>query len=298
MPRHFNDHVELRTGGCMNAPVLSPVAGGEAAVFSCRAPDPDDKSANLAENQDGCLLVRVDGRCGVLAVADGLGGRPGGGRASDAALRALVSALGQDARKQRDAAARSANGNGEASLRDRILDGFELADRAVGTIGLGAATTLAVVEIDGQTIRPYHTGDSMILVIGGGGRLKLQTVQHSPVGYAVESGLLEERAAMHHLERHVVSNLIGAEGMRIEIGSAMELAARDTVVLASDGLFDNLHVDEIAECIRSGPLEAGAGALLEMARRRMCEPRDGEPCKPDDLTFIAYRPANGDREEA
>ncbi len=297
MTRHFNEQVELRAGACMIAPVVSTVAGGEAAIYSCRAPHLEDEPPEGSANEDGCLLVRIDGRRGVLAVADGLGGRPGGGRASDAALRALASAVGGDAGKK-PAAAPPAKGNGETPLRDRILNGFELANQAVSAIGTGAATTLAVVEIDGRTIRPYHTGDSTILVIGGGGRLKLQTVQHSPVGYAVESGLLEARAAMHHAERHVVSNLIGVEGMRIEIGSAIELAARDTVVLASDGLFDNLHVEEIADCIRSGPLEAGANAMVEAARRRMLRPSDGEPSKPDDLTFIAYRPVGGDREGA
>ena len=62
---------------------------------------------------------------------------------------------------------------------------------------------------------------------------------------------------MHHSQRHVVSNVIGSPDMRIEIGSAIEMDLRDTLVLASDGLSDNLHVTEIVEYVRKGPLEQG-----------------------------------------
>ena len=49
-------------------------------------------------------------------------------------------------------------------------------------LGAGSATTLAVAEVVGQTVRTYHVGDSPIWVFGQRGRLKLQTVPHSPVG--------------------------------------------------------------------------------------------------------------------
>jgi len=132
-------------------------------------------------------------------------------------------------------------------------------------------------------------GDSMILVVGQRGKIKLQTVSHSPVGYAVESGLLDEAEAMHHEDRHLVSNMLGMTDMRIEVGSAIELAARDTLLLASDGLFDNLHVHEIVERIRKGPLAQVMQDLAAQCRGRMQAATDGQPSKPDDLTFVAFR---------
>jgi serine/threonine protein phosphatase PrpC len=140
----------------------------------------------------------------------------------------------------------------------------------------------------------------MILLIGQRGRLKLQTVAHSPVGFAVEAGLLDEDKAMHHAQRHLVSNVLGAPDMRIEVGSQRRIAPRDTLVLASDGLSDNLRTDEIVALLRTGPLDAACDRLAELARARMYAPSDGEPSKPDDLTFVAFRavraarPASGD----
>ncbi len=57
---------------------------------------------------------------------------------------------------------------------------------------------------------------------------------------------------MHHEERHLVSNVVGTDDMRIELGPPLKLARYDTVLLASDGLLDNLYTDEIVELIRKG----------------------------------------------
>jgi len=138
-------------------------------------------------------------------------------------------------------------------------------------------------------MRAYHAGDSMVLVTGQRGRIKWLTIPHSPVGYAVEAGLLDRGDALHHEDLHLVSNLLGGQGMRIELGASLELSPRDTVVLASDGLSDNLHLDEIVDRVRKGPLCQAVAALAALGRQRMAASAEGVPSKPDDLTFIAIR---------
>jgi serine/threonine protein phosphatase PrpC len=129
----------------------------------------------------------------------------------------------------------------------------------------------------------------VILLCGQRGKLKMQTVSHSPIGYAVEAGLIQEEDAIHHEERHVISNVIGSDQMRIEIGPPIEMAARDTLVIASDGLVDNLLPTEIVEFVRTGPLNRAVADLVSEARRRMANQDGNAPCNPDDLTVIAYR---------
>ena len=249
---------------------MCALADGEAAVFSSRSPD------KQTPNEDAAAVICIDERSSVLVVADGMGGLPAGEEASNLAIRTL-----------RESILHSTGGEG-SSLRAAILDGFEAANRAVGELG-GAATTLAVVELQDNTIRPYHVGDSMIMVVGQRGKIKLQTVAHSPVGYAVEAGFLDEAEAMYHQERHYVSNMLGASDMHITIGSAIELAPRDTILLASDGLLDNLHTDEIINFIRKGDLQQQSARMVELAQSRMTHPGGGHPSKADDLTFIACR---------
>ena len=59
----------------------------------------------------------------------------------------------------------------------------------------------------------------------------------------------------------------------------MEMAPRDTLVLASDGLFDNLLPSEIVEFVRSGPLDQAVSDLAEEAQRRMTSQLGSAPCK-------------------
>lgn len=239
---------------------------GRVGVFSTRSPGKE------VDNEDAAAVIPFDAERGILAVADGMGGQPAGATASNLSLEELVrvSRSGDD-------------------LRATVLNGFEQANRAVTGLGVGAATTLAVVEVQGPAVRPYHAGDSMILLVGQRGLIKHQTISHSPVGYAVEAGLIDEDDALHHEDRHLISNMIGTPEMRIEVGPAMNMAPLDTLLLATDGLFDNLTVPEIVETIRKGPLEKIVAQLATQSLQRMREPRDDHPSKPDDLTFIVYR---------
>ncbi len=256
--------------GEMDEVVVHEIASGEVALFSCRSPGRD------GPNEDCAAVLPLGDHACVLAVADGLGGNRAGARASALAIETLEAVL-------REAHA------AQTPLRTAVLDGIERANQAIRALGVGACTTLAAVEVDGDAIRPYHVGDSQILLIGQRGRLKLQTVAHSPVGFAVEAGLLDEGEAMHHEQRHLVSNVLGSPDMRIEVGSQQRIAARDTLLLASDGLSDNLHTDEIIALLRTGSLDAACDRLAELARTRMYAPSDSEPSKPDDLTFVAFR---------
>jgi len=171
-----------------------------------------------------------------------------------------------------------------------LLKGFEQANDKVQALGVGAGTTLAVLEIDGRLVRPYHVGDSLILIVGQRGKIKFQSIAHSPVGYAVESGMLDEDEAMHHEDRAVVSNVVGSPSMSVAVGPELTLAPRDTALIASDGLSDNLRLQEIVDRIRMGPLEEVCLALASDAKKRMHSQTAGVPSKPDDLTFVLYRP--------
>jgi serine/threonine protein phosphatase PrpC len=254
----------------MNQPVLAPFVDGQAAVFTAKSPD------KPTSNEDAAALIPFDDSSGVLVVADGVGGTRAGEAASRCTVEALRAALRNGARD-------------DQALRTAVLNGIENANRAVLELGVGAATTLALVELQASALRPYHIGDSMILAVGQRGRVKLRTVSHSPVGFAVEAGLLDEKEALHHEERHLVSNVIGTPEMRIEVGASLSLMSRDTVLLGSDGLFDNVHLEEIVELIRKGPLDRAALRLAELATHRMHDAQEGQPSKPDDLTFVLFR---------
>jgi len=265
------DQAVICIGEVERGPQLQTIANGTACLYTARSPARD------RPNEDALAVIPFDEDSAVIAVADGVGGLPAGGVAAGAAVRALQYAL-QFSRERGQ------------TLRSAILDGIEQANQAVLESGVGAAATFAVVELEGRRMRPFHIGDCDILLIGQRGRLKLKTVAHSPVAQAVDAGMLDRHAAMHHVDRHLVSNVVGAADMRIEMGSWRTVAARDTLLVASDGLYDNLHLDEIVERARKGPLDRVALRLAELAHERMRGQELKEPSKPDDLSFVLYRP--------
>ena len=258
---------------------LMRVAGGAVAAWS--APRPGS-----TRSEDALLVLPVGEDNAVLAIADGMGGIPGGGTAAARAISALGAAV-------EDGLAAG------LSLQASILDGIGKANESVLSMGTGAATTLAVAELAAGQVRAYNVGDSEVLVFGQRGRLKLRTISHSPVGFALQAGLVDHEEALHHEDRHLVSNFVGSRDMRIEVGSTLRLAAMDTVVVCSDGLVDNLRLAEIAAIMRCGPLDVRLEALAHSARARMAGEADvaapgGQPSKPDDLSLLAFRRRPGD----
>jgi serine/threonine protein phosphatase PrpC len=266
------EHVSLFLGENERATADHSLPHGDVCVRSIRSPDKD------TPNEDAAAVIQVGQDSLVLAVADGVGGTPAGREASNAAVQTLSRVL--------EAVPRD-----EPQLRPAILDAVEEANKAVLGLARGAATTLVVAQLTASRLRSYHVGDSELLAVGQRGRIKQRVVPHSPTGFAVEAGLLDEDEAVQHDQRHVLFNVIGSPDMRVEIGPSLQLAKHDTVLLASDGLFDNLFIDEIVDSIRMGPLNEAADRLVERVRSRMQgEGAADQPCKPDDLTVVLFRP--------
>lgn len=266
----LTDLATVYAGISMESPCILDVMGGNVAVFTRHSPQKE------TVNEDSVAVIPATGDAIVLAVADGLGGLPAGDMASAIAVEMLANSVQ----------------NADASnLREAILDGIEMANREILNLGTGAATTLAVVEIRSNILRSYHIGDAGVLVTGQRGRRRLKTVPHSPTGYAQEAGLINEAEALDHKELNLVSNVVGSHDLRIEIGSLIRIAPRDTIVVASDGLLDNFLNEEIIEYVRCGKLHSAANSLATKSLSRM---KGSEPEKvgghPDDISFILYRP--------
>ena len=253
--------------GNMQAARIESLATGTVAIYSQRSHEKEPP------NEDSAVVIPIGQRGVVLAVADGVGGMPEGQKASRVALETLVESLSKARESTR--------------LRVSILDAIEKANRRILAMKAGA-TTLAIAQIVDHRVRTYHVGDSEVIVVGGGGVLKLQTLSHGPVAYGVHCGLIDPDEAMVHEARNLVSNVVGDRDMRIEIGPVRRLAVRDVVLLCSDGITDNLTIPEIADRISGKPIEAAAESIIEGLRIRREQNAD-RVFKEDDATFLIYR---------
>ena len=249
--------------------VVQPFLDGRVYSYSARCPD------KPRPNEDAAAIVPIARDAGLLAVADGLGGQPGAEQASGIAVRALATLACEPP--------------APGELSSALLRIIENASEQVAELGVGAGTTLVLAAVEDSLVRPMHVGDSTALMTDSSGRVKLTTVPHSPIGYALEAGLLTEEQALCHPDRHIISNMVGSPVMRIEVGPPIAFEAGDTLLLASDGVTDNLYFAELVAMIHAGSIERCGEVLARTCRDRMEADAEGEPCKPDDLTFLLFR---------
>ena len=226
--------------------------------------------------EDAAAIIPLNENRIALAIADGVGGSPSARKASATAVECLRNSLNQ------------INKHNERP-RTAILDGMEAANDELCHMGTGSATTLVVADIQENKVRTFHVGDSAAWLIGQRGVIKFQTIPHSPVGFGVEAGLIDVDEALKHDELHIINNVIGSNEMTIEMSTPTIISKRDTLLLASDGLFDNLLQDEIINIVRKGPIEKAMGNLLELANQRMQGMGKEGPSKPDDFSAILFR---------
>jgi serine/threonine protein phosphatase PrpC len=244
----------------------------EIVVFSSRSP------GKTTRNEDSIAWISWTGTL-LIVLADGVGGQPGGGDASELSVRLMVD--------------RFKNINDEQItmevFREGILDAFERANGEIRDLAIGSGSTLTAVAIVGDSVRVFNVGDSSSVICGGRGKMKFSNTPHSPTGYAVAAGLLNEDDALHHDERHLISNIVGSPDMHIDIGPVIKLDKLDRLVVASDGLWDNMYLDEVIDAVRVLPLSRAARLIIKTCSNRMSQDGDNWPGHADDLSFVVVR---------
>lgn len=257
-----------------NEAKLVSFCGGSVVGCSYRCPEKE------THNEDAAAVIQLSPTHGVLVVADGVGGQNAGDRAAQTAIQSIIEHCDKAEPGSR--------------LRMHLLDAIESANREILKWGLGAGATLIVAEYREGSVRIIHVGDAGAIVCSNRGNIKFMAVAHAPIAMAVEIGILDEEEALVHEDRNIISNCVGVADMKIEIGPRLTMAPRDTLVLASDGLFDNLTSEEITGSIRAGQFKPQVEQLIKTSRSRMLD-EDGSIGKADDLTILCFRKKQSQR---
>jgi serine/threonine protein phosphatase PrpC len=243
---------------------IQNISAGQVAVFSC-------PSTNQAEdNQDSAGFIPLRDNEVVLALSDGAGGHQGGQNASQTIIKALIDELLHD-------------DNHDQLIRASVLNALETANKTIIETKSGAGATACVVTIEKNIFRPFHVGDSIIAVIGQKGKLVYRNIEHSPIGYALRSELVDEKEIANAASNEVF-NLVGNAEMHIELGPEIELKSNDTIFICSDGITDIISLEECLKMIRAGEFSLVANQLAD----KFYQTTENIENK-DDATFILFR---------
>jgi len=211
----------------------------------------------------------------VLLVADGMGGRAGGARASAMAVAAVREAMGDP----------SLLAAGPEAFVSRLRRALELANEEIHEAsrrddnlrGMGTTATLAGLR-DG-IVYFAQVGDSRGYLVRGGALGRL-TRDQSFVQNLIDSGVVDEEGAKSIRDNRILQALGTAPGVLPEV-TYHELRRGDVLLLCSDGLSRVVSDDEILDVV------GHADDCLAMCERliTLANGRGG----PDNITVLVAR---------
>ncbi len=230
----------------------------------------------------GELPERLEEAGYIAVVADGMGGHAGGEVASRTAIIVFFHLVfdtpdwvlrvdDQSARKILD----------RVTTRYRSLDSL-LAERARVDPSLrGMGTTMTLAYSIGLDLFLAHVGDSRAYLCREGSMRQL-TRDHTRVQTLVDAGVLTREEATTHKLRNVLTNVLGGGTPLHDVElHRVPLAAGDTVLLCTDGLYDLVSDEEIAAVLQAATsAEAASRALVDLALDRGA---------PDNVTAVVSR---------
>lgn len=175
-------------------------------------------------------------------VADGVGGRPGGERASGTAVQAIAEWAVNTMRfhYQHDPVSETAY---LSDLTQAVLQSHE----AIRAREAGTATTLTMVMFRWPRAYVVHVGDSRCYRLRDG-RLEQLSKDQTMAQALVDAGVLPPGEADGSRWKHVLSSALGA-GDAAPATSVHEHRWDDVMLLCTDGLTKHVSDDEIREVL-------------------------------------------------
>jgi serine/threonine protein phosphatase PrpC len=249
------DRVELACGGA------EAVFHGETLLGTYAAQTDKGVGRKQPVNQDSVLIGQdLDGRTYLVSI-DGMGGMDAG----EIASREIAQSLAQDLSS-------GVHLREAIKFSEHVLFGFNQAQLLddPNPITKNMAATLVAVEIAGNRARVYHIGDSRALILRDG-NIIYETHDHSQIQREIDGGKITREDALVSDLRYAVDRGLGLRRgwpMESQVDrTSIELKSGDILVLASDGLWDVLLSEKVAEIVvKSGHPYAGVATLREKVR--------------------------------
>jgi serine/threonine protein phosphatase PrpC len=238
-------------------PELAHGAAGEdgGKPMATLAPGSATDRGKVRETNQDALLVSPP----LFAVADGMGGAPGGDIASQAALDALAARFtGPPGPELLAEAARAAN---QAV--------WQQADSDPALEGMGSTlTAAAVLEGEGESrLAVANVGDSRAYLLRDG-RLSRLTTDHSVVQALIDDGEVSSDEWRTHPRRGLLTRALGMAPVVDADITVTGVRDGDRALLCTDGLTTEADEAQIAAVLTgTGDPDQAAGELVRLANR-------------------------------
>lgn len=228
-------------------------------------------------NEDGFLLMAPQK---TLALADGLGGHPGGDVASCVAIDFFEFGIHHG-----------------LSLEQAITYANEaILARSHSDPALGGmhpmGCTFASIQLRHSLLRIAYVGDSKVMVLRDG-KILFETNDHTKGQELLREGLVDTATAFEL--NHILSRCLGLDRMQAQRDVTrmnVELEPGDRILMVTDGVTDNFFdatfgLEELAQMASVGNLAQVADTIVDACHQRMLSEQlpSGHPPKPDNISL-------------
>jgi hypothetical protein len=129
------------------------------------------------------------------------------------------------------------------------------------------AATVTAVLVDGENVFIAEVGDSRAYLIRGN-KIKQVTTDQTFVAMLIARGIIQPEQAVQHPRKHVILQSIGGnEAVKVAV-SMFQLKRNDSLMICSDGLWEQVKDDEIFNNITGTSPEVACQRLVDLAKRR------------------------------
>lgn len=202
---------------------------------------------------------RVNG-CILAVVADGMGGRSGGRKASDQVMMTAKQLFERYDPATEDASTALQQMVHEAHIVIKLT--------AISSEEEPHSTFAAFLINPGSDCHWAHTGDSRIYHYNGS-RFVKRTMDHSYVQALVNKGELTEEEAAVHPQSNILMGCLGTEGdPPVDVHFIPKLKPGDILMACTDGIWHYFNTAELGSVLSTLTAREATEFLIEKARSR------------------------------
>lgn len=208
-----------------------------------------------------CLLQHArESGCLLAVVADGMGGRSGGRKASDQVMLTSRQLFERHDPDTDDAS---------ALLRQVVEESHLVIKLTAVSAEQEPHSTIAAFLLSPSGISHWiHAGDSRIYHFRNG-RMVFRTMDHSYVQTLVNQGEISEEEALDHPHSNILMGCLGTDNdPPTDIHVVQQLGPGDALMACSDGVWHYFTPDELASTIAMLSPREACEFLIQKARTR------------------------------
>ena len=203
----------------------------------------DIRRIRLSNEDQAAAMINASGNV-LLVVCDGMGGQNKGDLASSLAINTITTSFKSRKGFLNRYFAKLWVGQ---VIREANKSIYEQSQSNKSYHGMGTTITLLLIIKDTAILG--HVGDSRCYFLRNRREFVQMSEDQTYVGYLLRTGQINQEEALTHPKRHVLMNALGVyPSASVDVKSFPYMG--ETVLLCSDGLYNNVPVNDIASVLK------------------------------------------------